>query len=122
MIILKILMIIILFLIIKENMPAIYFFQNLTKGKQAKITVDNIQYYTDHDVSMLIGNIIIIHGWRFNDIIRAYPHDYQLPVLIYNNGECEWSIDGTKPYIRQEFIYDHTQLSFDSFISTNGVA
>lgn len=103
-------------------MPAIYFFQNLTKGGQAKITVDNIQYYTDHDVSILIGNIILIHGWHSNDVIRAYPRDYQLPVLMYNNGECEWSIDGIKPYIRREFIYDHAQLSFDSFINTNGVA
>jgi hypothetical protein len=101
-------------------MPSEYFFQNLTSGGHCVNSLTDIQYYTDYILSIIITNIMMNNDWNLTDIIRVYPRDYQLPVLIFNNGNCEWSIDGKKPYIRQEFIYDDDLIN--SFTNTNGVA
>lgn len=80
-------------------MPACYYITNQTTGARTstlwngEIYLSDLHTYSNYEVATMLKMVIFLNFWGKSDLIRAYPSDPQLPVLLFNCGEMEWGMD-----------------------------
>lgn len=90
-------------------MPAYFRITNQTTGTttvtlwNGEQHLVNLHTYSAYEVATMIKMVIFANFWSESDLIRAYPNDHQLPVLLYNNGVMEWGMNNLSSQVAEDY-------------------